>query len=198
MCDYLVEMLPKSVLSLSMTSLVSAALLRMDSQSLSNKSPPNTAPPTLPRVSSLKEGEDCFNASADPRLIPALMEDCLEGALQIRQVGSITRNLVFSRHSRGIFPLPQAFRSGTCVISVDVVHDADKDIFPLWVVNNAALDLMMECVGGSFHVGGKKFVGPNQVVYVMVFGRHWPPASAGGGTIQLVPNVTNSVALEHA
>ena len=191
-------MLLTYILSLPMASLASAALVRVDSQSLSTKSPPNTAPPSLPGVSSLKGDEDCFDASADPRLIPAQMEDCLEGALQIRQVGSLTRPLTFSRQSRGIFQLPHVFRSGTCVISVDVVHDADRDTFPLWVINNAALDLAMECVGQSFHVGGKKFVGPNQVVYVMVFGRHWPPASAGGSTIQLVPNDTNSVTLERA
>ena len=83
------------------------------------------------------------------------------------------------------------------MISVDVVHDTDADLFPLWVVNNAALDLSIECVGGP-DVGGKKFVGPKEVVYVVLFGRNPPPASAGGGSIQLVPNITNNVTLEHA
>lgn len=84
------------------------------------------------------------------------------------------------------------------MISVDVVHDRDQDSFPLWVVNNAALDLAMGCVGGASHVGGKMFVGPNLVVYVMVFGRHPPPASADGDSIQLVPNTTHNVTPELA
>ena len=84
------------------------------------------------------------------------------------------------------------------MISVDVVHDADEDTFPRWVVNNGVLDLAMECVGGSSHVGGKKFVGPLQVVYVMIFGRDPPPTSTGGGIVQLVPKVTDNATLELA
>ena len=191
-------MLPIFLLSLFIPSLVSAVRLQIDSQSLSTRSPPSTAPPTLPPVFSLEGDDDCFNASADSRLIEPKMDDCLQAVQRVRQVGTLTRPLIFSRRARGIFPLPQVFRSGTCVISVDVVHDADSDIFPLLVVNNAALDLAMECVGGSSHVGGKKFIGPRQVVYVMVFGRNPPPTSAGGGFIQLVTNVTNNVTLELA
>ena len=84
------------------------------------------------------------------------------------------------------------------MISIDVVNDADEDHFPLWVLNNGVLDLAMECVAGSFHVGGKKFVGPKEVVYVMIFGRDPPPTSAGGGLVQLVPKVTNNATLELA
>ena len=181
-----------------MASLASAVLLPIDSQSLSTRSPPNTTPPTLPRVSGLKEDGDCFDASADPRLIPAEMEDCRRAALLIRQFGPPTRSLIFSRLAPGIFTLPQVFRWGTCVIDVDVVNDGDNDIFPLWVVNNAVLELTMECVGGSSHLGGKRFVGPNLVVYVMIFGRIPPLASAGGDLIQLVPNVTSNDTLELA
>ena len=194
----LFAMRPTYSLSLFVTSLASVVSLRIDSQSLSNTSPPNTAPPTLPRVSSLKGDGDCFDASAHPRLIPAQMEDCRQAALLIQEIGQLTRPVTLSRHSRGNFPLPQVFRSGTCVITVDVVHDADSDRFPLWVVNNAALDLAGDCVERSFHVGGKKFVGPNQIVYVMIFGRNPPPPPTGGGTIQLVPSITNNVTLEVA
>ena len=84
------------------------------------------------------------------------------------------------------------------MIYVDVVNDGDEDTFPLWVVNNGVLELAMECVAGSFHVGGKRFVGPLQVVYVMIFGRNPPPASTGVGFVQLVPKVTNNVTLELA
>ena len=82
------------------------------------------------------------------------------------------------------------------MISVDVVHDTDNDIFPLWVVHNAASELAADCVGGRSRVGGGKFVGPKQVVYVMVLGRIPPPASVGGGIIQLVP--TSNATLELA
>ena len=84
------------------------------------------------------------------------------------------------------------------MISVDVVNDGDEDHFPLWVVTNGILDLAMECVGGPSDVGGKKFVGPNQVVYVLIFGRDPPPTSAGGGFVQLVPKVTDNATLKLA
>ena len=191
-------MLPTCLLSLFTASLASAVPLRIDSQRTSTRSPPNTSPSTLPRVSSLKGDVDCFDPSADPRLIPPQNEDCLQAVLLIRQIGHLTRPIELARGSRGPFPLPQVFRSGTCVISVDVVHDTDNDIFPLWVVHNAASDIATDCVGGPSRVGGGKFIGPKQVVYVMVLGRIPRPASAGGGILQLVPNVTNNATLELA
>ena len=191
-------MLPTYSLSLLMASLACALPLEMNRQSLSSRSPPKAMPSTLPRVSSLKGGDSCFDASTHPRLIPPQPEDCIQAALPIRHIGSLASPLVFSRQPVGTFLLPQVFRSGTCVISVDVVRDTDADLFPLWVVNNAALDLAIDCAGGPSDVGGKMFVGPKQVVYVMLFGRNPPPASAAGGFIQLVPNVTNNVTLERA
>ena len=182
-----------------MASLACTLLHRIDRQSLSNTSPPSAIPPTLPPVSSLKGDEDCFNAAADPRLIPAQVNDCYQAALLFRQKGSLTRPLVFTRKpTRSVFPLPQVLRAGTCVISVDVVNDDDEDEFTLEVANNGALGIAMDCVWGSSHVGGKKFVGPKKVVYVMVFGRNPPPISAAGGLVQLMPNVTNNVTLEIA
>ena len=181
-----------------MASLACTLLHRIDRRSLSNTSPPNAIPPTLSPVSSLKGDEDCFNA-ADPRLIPAQVNDCYQAALLFRQKGSLTRPLIFTRKpTRSVFPLPQVLRAGTCVISVDVVNDDDEDEFPLEVANNGALQLAMDCVWGSSHVGGKKFVGPKKVVYVMVFGRNPSATSAAGGLVQLVPNVTNNVTLELA
>ena len=74
----------------------------------------------------------------------------------------------------GLFQLPQVFRHGTCVVSVDVAQDEDKDSFPPLKIYKASLDLSMNCVRESTRVGGKIFVGPKKLVYVQVFGRTLP------------------------
>ena len=166
-------MLPRYSSSLLIISLACAVLLPIDRQSLSTTSSPNASSLTLPDSSILVGDEECFNPSTDPRLIPAQIVDCLHAALQLSEKGSIFRPILFTRRrTKGFFQLPQVFRAGTCVISVDVNHDLDEDKFTLWTAHKGALDLSMKCVGGSPHLGGKTFIGPKKVVYVLVFGRN--------------------------
>ena len=85
------------------------------------------------------------------------------------------------------------------MISVDVVHDSDEDTFQLSVLHLAALGLSLQCVEGSSHVGGKIFVGPQKLVYVLVFGRIAPPpVSKDGSLVRPVPSITRNQSLEVA
>ena len=141
-------------------------------------------------TSGMKEDEDCFDASTGAHLKPAHTNDCLRAALLLFERGSPPDPITFKRGpTGGFFPLPQIFQSGTCAIAVDVVNDRDEDKFPLWLVHKAALDLSINCVTGSYHIGGKMFVGPLKVVYVMVFGWNPPPVPTGRKPVQELPSL---------
>ena len=178
-------MLPSFVLLFLVASLACAVLLSVDRQSHSTNPQPNASSLILLNSSSLAKNGVCFDASADHRLLPAEIIDCLDAVIQLGQKGSLARPIFFTRRwTKGFFKLPQVFRHETCVISVDVVHDTDEDKFPFWVAEEAARDLSMQCVGGSSHLGGKKFFGPKKVVYVLVFGRNPPSAPTNMDLVQ--------------
>ena len=73
------------------------------------------------------------------------------------------------------------------MVSVDVAQDEDKDRFPLLTIYKAALDLFMNCVWQSTHVGRKIFVGPKKLVYVQVFGMTLPAATSSGAIVRARP-----------
>lgn len=81
---------------------------------------------------------------------------------------------------------------------MDVIQDSDKDKFPLETVHIAAFDLFMICVGGSSHLGGKIFVGPKKLVYVLAFGRTPPPAPTEGELVRAGSKMTSIVTTEVA
>ena len=101
-------MLPKHSLLSLITSLAGAVLLLNYEQNLSARSPLGSlsAPRlhnrldsssldfgglTLLSTSSFMGDDDCFDASKDPRLIPAQTSDCLHAAQQVLEKGSLTR-----------------------------------------------------------------------------------------------------------
>lgn len=79
------------------------------------------------------------------------------------------------------FKLPITVRKGSCVISLDVADDDDRDWVQPWALYAAALEVVERCVGG-----GRRSVGPRGVVEVSVFGRE---VRAGG---RLPGEVSNS------
>ena len=164
-------------------------------QVLPNNSLPWLINMSIPNTSSTIAEKDCFDAASDPRLIPASLYDCLHAAQQITQKGSLTRPITLTRrNTKRVFRLPQVFRSGTCIISVDVDNDDDEDKFPIGTVHQAALDLSMRCVGGFYHNGGKIFVGPRKLLYVTVFGRTPPPAPTDEALVPAAPNAHRTIA----
>lgn len=129
----------------------------------------------LKNSSNNDEYADCFNPATPRRgLYPAKLEDCLNAAEELISIRNPFRSVTFARRKIVGFPLPKVVRNGTCVISIDVINDADQDIFRPWQVYITARELALRCVQGAFDLGGRTMTGPRKVVDVLVFGRIWP------------------------
>lgn len=120
----------------------------------------------------LVENSDCFT---DRRLLPTSFQDCYKAANALLDgIKYPLRPRVFARKGHVGFKLPKVVRNGTCVISLDVANDDDRDNFQPVVAFTTALNLADECLGTNYHLGGKRTIGPRRVVEVMVFGRERP------------------------
>lgn len=118
---------------------------------------------------------DCFNPTTPRRgLYPAKEQDCLNAAKDLVDIRDAFRPTTFARKGRVDFRLPRVVRNATCVISIDVMNDMDRDYFAPWLVYNTAVDLTHRCTQGAFRFGGRTTTGPKKVVDVLVFGRVWP------------------------
>lgn len=153
-----------------------AASLQSNNLILSNISSSDALSLLTPNDASDNDGDsDCFNP-AIPRegLYPARTEDCFNAAKDLFAVRDPFRAITFARRPRVGFQLPKVFRSGTCVISIDVMNDDDKDVFKPWLVYITAREIASRCTEGAFRFGGRTMTGPKMVVDVLVFGRDWP------------------------
>ncbi|CAD6567775.1 MAG: hypothetical protein ASARMPREDX12_009455 [Alectoria sarmentosa] len=131
--------------------------------------------PTLGDPSNNDEYGDCFNPATPRRgLYPAKEQDCLNAAKELYNLRDPFRPITFARRNNVGFRLPKVVRSGTCVISIDVMRDSDKDFFKPWLVYITARDIAHRCTQGAFRFGGRNVTGPKEVVDVLVFGRIWP------------------------
>ena len=118
---------------------------------------------------------DCFNPTTPRReLYPAKEQDCLNAAKEILFIRDPFHPVTFTRSNNVGFRFPRVVRNATCVISIDVRNNNDKDFFKPWMVYTAAVDITHRCTQGAFRFGGRTMTGPKQVVDVLVFGRIWP------------------------
>ena len=130
----------------------------------------------LNESSETDEYDDCFNPATPRRgLYPAIQQDCLNAAKELVHIRDPFQNITFARKGNVGFKLPHVVRDGTCVISVDVMNDDDKDYFKPWLLYIAVTDIALRCTQGAFRLGGRTFTGPKKVVDVLVFGRIAPP-----------------------
>lgn len=131
--------------------------------------------PVLNISSNDNEYGACFNPPTPRRgLYPAKEQDCLNAAEEVFYIKNPFRDATFGRTARSAFRLPKVVRNRTCVISIDVMNDADTDVFKPWLVYATARALAHECTQGAFPFGGRAMAGPLMVVDVLVFGRVWP------------------------
>ena len=141
--------------------------------SLSNRKSSNVASVSASAVDD--EHDDCFDPSTAPGgPYPARHEDCLNAIKEVFHFRSPFRPIPFSRSSYIGFMLPNVMRSGSCVISIDVMHDADQDKLKPLLVYTAARAIASKCTQGAYHFGGSMVVGPRSIVQVVVSGRVWP------------------------
>ena len=129
------------------------------------------------------EFDGCFNPATPHRgLYPPIEQDCLNAARELFYARDPFKPALFARRPNAAFSLPKVARNGTCVISIDVMNDDDKDRFKPWLVYSTALDLSRRCTQGEFRFGGRLATGESKVVDVLVFGRVWP---LGKGVLEL-------------
>lgn len=153
-----------------------AATLPSNISSLSDTiSPDAVSLPILNVSPNVGEYSDCFNPATPRRgLYPAKLDDCLGAVHTLSHIKDPWRRVIFARRKRIGFTLPKVVRNGTCVISIDVMNDADSDIMWPQIVYTKAKEIALECTQGDFRFGGRAKTGPKMVVDVLVFGRVWP------------------------
>lgn len=131
--------------------------------------------PTLNLSSSNDDDGDCFNPATPRRgLYPAKQEDCLNAVKELFYIRNPFFSTLFARRGNAGFKLPTVVRNRTCGISIDVMHDADKDFFKPILVYTTTRELALRCTQGAYRFGGRTMTGPKMVVDVLVFGRVWP------------------------
>lgn len=148
--------------------------------------------PSSPNVSSLKlvpivnsasdnKNGDCFDPPT-PRaaLYPTNFGDCSNAARGLMQDIDPFKSFTFARKGKVGYRLPKVVRNGTCVISLDVTNDDDRDCFKPLNAYIATVDIISRCTRRKYNLGGRTLVGPGNVLNVVVFGRIWPSVN---GTI---------------
>ena len=156
-----------------------AAILHSHSFNLSNTSSSDASSLSILEIPyNDNEHDDCFNPTPSHReLYPVRLQDCHNALKELYAFQNPFRPVTFARRKYIGFSLPRVFRSGSCIISIDVMNDADSDIFKPIMVNSKARELALRCTEGTFRFGGRAKTGPLKVVDVLVFGRQWPPAT---------------------
>ena len=118
--------------------------------------------------------QGCFDhPSPLAGLYQTKLSDCKSAAKDLIQGFKPYEPIMFARKYKARFKLPQVVRSGSCLLSIDVLGDKDYDFLMPIVVQLAAVDLARRCTQGLHHSGGgRTVVGPKQVVNVVVsFGK---------------------------
>ena len=154
-----------------------AATLQSNSFNLSNSSSSDASSLSISNIPSNDIGnDDCFNPTASHRgLYPVRFDDCFKALVELHDFQDPFRAVIFARRKHVGFKLPRVFRNGSCVISIDVINDADSDRFRPIMVYSKARELALRCTEGASRFGGRAKTGPLMVVDVLVFGREWPP-----------------------
>ena len=154
-----------------------AATLQTNSLNLSNTSSSDASRLSISNIPSNDIGNgDCFNPTAAHRgLYPVRFDDCDNALEELFDFRDPFSSVIFARRKHIGFELPKVFRNGSCVISIDVMNDADSDKLRPIVVYHKARELALRCTEGTFRFGGRAKTGPLMVVDVLVFGRVWPP-----------------------
>ena len=123
----------------------------------------------LPLVNTtLFDHKSCFERRSDR--LPANCHDCKTAIDKIPRSSGRGR-YIFSRNSHSTYKLPRSFYSGTCFITLDMLHDEQMDILTLAQVREAALALALDCTTGPvFDLGGVRAVEPRNLLYITIMG----------------------------
>ena len=113
----------------------------------------------------------CFSPSTER--LPVDYQDC-ETAVTEMYRGSDMRVYTFGRgpRSSGVtYRLPKTFHVRTCVLTLDMVYEDQKDRLSFFQVREVALNLALLCTTGYFfRVGGIQAVEPRNLLFVTIIG----------------------------
>lgn len=127
--------------------------------------------------SELYPANHCVNPLSNSVLYdfePVNEDDCFQAAHQVIENRPRNIPLSFGRNPAADFPLPKVYIYKSCRIGFDVTSDWDEDRFDLWTLYGSILMLAEECTNGVNRWGGKRKVGPGQVVKVVIHGNYFP------------------------
>ncbi len=125
--------------------------------------------------------DECY----EPKIgrLPINFKDCQDAASQINPDFK-TQFFTFGRQSSedpNYIKLPKSYRSGTCIIYLDMLQDTDQDLLTLPMVWKATTHLANECVGqqaeSALRLGGILGIPPRNLLHVVIFGRKYPVAA---------------------
>lgn len=169
-------------LFLTLTSCILASPLQRASPFLLSTAINNSTSLSVVNVTSPDVGpENCFEPN--PNYLPTNYRDCESAMLQLNPHGTVSE-LIFSRMSLANgYKLPRFFRSGTCVLYLDMVYDDDFDTMTLGDVATIASQLALQCTVtvSSNALGGVARVGPKQLMCVELMGTRERTVSRANG-----------------
>ena len=114
----------------------------------------------------------CFDSTFPPpgSSYPIRYPECVDAADNMLSNGQSRVPLIFSRSEDADIQLPWRIRSGSCLMSLNVLNEGDEEIMSIQDAHEIAIALCRLCVSGYYRYGGRTPVGPRGVVYISVYG----------------------------
>ena len=126
--------------------------------------------------SQIEQVKQCFVPKAGR--LPIKAPDCDLAAYDMnKDFDKSADYATFSRQPSAEYRLPRIYRSGSCLIYLDMVSDMDEDTIYTAEITAETMSLVSQCVGGPDrkpedpHLGGVADIGIRQLLHVVVFGR---------------------------
>ena len=166
----IIAVLSAQLVALSYLPSTLANPLQQNLPTLLTPEPQNSTMLPLLNLTALDESP-CFQPSRER--LPVNYPDC-EAAVNEMHKGSDMRVYTFGRGPRttGVtYRLPKTFRVRTCVLTLDMVFEDQRDRLSFFQVREVALNLALQCTMGLyFKVGGVQSVEPRNLLFVTIFG----------------------------
>ena len=164
----ILEVLSIHILLLHLTPSIFATNVQLNLPTLFNSAPLNSSALQLVNTT-LFDKESCFGRR--PERFPTNYDDC-KTAISEMPRSSDRQRYVFGRGSLATYKLPRSFYSGTCFVTLDMIHIEETDVMTLSRVREAALALALECTSGPvFDLGGIQAIEPRNLLYITIMGR---------------------------
>ena len=166
----IIAVLSAQLVILSHLPSISASPLQLNLPTLLTPEARNSTQLPPVNITALNESP-CFYPSIER--LPISYPDC-EAAINEMNKGTGPRVYTFGRgpRSSGVtYRLPKTFHVRTCVLTLDMVYEDQKDRLSFFEVREVATNLALQCSNGYyFRVGGIQSVEPKNVLFITIIG----------------------------